>query len=613
MHPSTFAEPAQNRLVMSATPPTNNPAPHGPVTNGLAVYRRLAAYLKKDWRMLILGFFGFALYASSQMGAAWWLEQFVDAVEQNRFDDRVFLALAILGVFFVRGVGWLFGSYSFAHVARSLVNRLRLQMFDHLMVLPSSYYQQHSTPELTSKLIYNAEQVTGAATGALKTVISEGLTVLGLFGYMLYLNWRLTLLFVVIMPLIAVVVKFASKRLRRLSQNIQASVSDISASATEAIQGYQVVRIFGGTEAERQRFGQASERNRRQFMKLVVTDSVSTPVVQLLVAGVVAMLTYLAMSPAFLGEMSTGAFIAFITTAAMMAKPIRLLTEVNATIQKGIAAAESFFSLFDEAPEVDVGDLSLSKAEGDLVFDDVGFTYPTATVAAIQSVSLHVPAGTTLALVGRSGSGKSTLSSLIPRFFDVGRGQIRLDGQAIDRYTLASLRQQIALVNQHVVLFEGTIADNIAYGALSQASPEAIAQAADAAQVTEFTRNLPDGLNTMVGENGLLLSGGQRQRIAIARAILKDAPILILDEATSALDSESERFIQRALEHLMKNRTTIIIAHRLSTIEKADQIVVMEQGQVLEQGTHHDLLSQGGHYAALHRLQFSSNADAKQG
>jgi subfamily B ATP-binding cassette protein MsbA len=448
--------------------------------------------------------------------------------------------------------------------------------------------------------------VTGAATGALKTVISEGLTVLGLFGYMLYLNWRLTLLFMAILPLIGLVVRFASKRLRRLSQNIQSSVSDISASASEAIHGYQVVRIFGGAQAERERFGQASERNRRQFMKLVVTDSVSTPVVQMLVAAVVALLTYLAMSPAFLGAMSTGAFIAFISTAAMMAKPVRSLTEVNATIQKGIAAADSFFSLFDEAPEVDTGDVTLGKAQGDIVFDHVGFTYPNATAPAIRAVSLHVPAGSTVALVGRSGSGKSTLSSLIPRFFDVSEGQIRLDGQAIDRYTLESLRQQIALVNQHVVLFEGTIAANIAYGALANASPEAIAQAADAAQVTEFTQHLPDGLNTMVGENGLLLSGGQRQRIAIARAILKDAPILILDEATSALDSESERHIQRALEHLMQNRTTLIIAHRLSTIEKADQIVVMEHGQVLEQGTHSELLARGGHYAALHRLQFKT-------
>lgn len=585
----------------------NSPAPAS--FNGVTVYMRLAAYLRHDWKMLVVGFLGFALYAATQAGAAWWLEQFVNAVEQNRFDQRGYLAGLILAVFFVRGVGWLFGSYSFAHVARSLVNRLRTQMFDHLLVLPSSYYQRHSTAELTSKLIYNAEQVTGAATGALKTVISEGLTVLGLFAYMLYLNWRLTLLFMVILPLIGLVVRFASKRLRRLSQNIQSSVSDISASASEAIHGYQVVRIFGGAQAERERFGQASERNRRQFMKLVVTDSVSTPVVQMLVAAVVALLTYLAMSPAFLGAMSTGAFIAFISTAAMMAKPVRSLTEVNATIQKGIAAADSFFSLFDEAPEVDTGDVKLGKGHGDIVFDRVGFTYPNATAPAIRAVSLHVPSGSTVALVGRSGSGKSTLSSLIPRFFDVSEGQIRLDGQAIDRYTLESLRQQIALVNQHVVLFEGTIADNIAYGALASASPEAIAQAADAAQVTEFTRHLPDGLNTMVGENGLLLSGGQRQRIAIARAILKDAPILILDEATSALDSESERHIQRALEHLMQNRTTLIIAHRLSTIEKADQIVVMEQGQVIERGQHAELLASGGHYAALHRLQFASNAD----
>jgi subfamily B ATP-binding cassette protein MsbA len=574
--------------------------------DGLTVYVRLASYLRHDWKILMVGLLGFAVYAATQAGAAWWLEQFVDAVEKNRFDQRGYLAALILLVFFVRGLGWLFGSYGFAHAARSLVSRLRTQMFDHLLVLPSSYYQRHSTAELTSKLIYNAEQVTGAATGALKTVISEGLTVLGLFGYMLYLNWRLTLLFMAILPLIGLVVRFASKRLRRLSQNIQSSVSDISASASEAIHGYQVVRIFGGAQAERERFGQASERNRRQFMKLVVTDSVSTPVVQMLVAAVVALLTYLAMSPAFLGAMSTGAFIAFISTAAMMAKPVRSLTEVNATIQKGIAAAQSFFSLFDEAPEVDTGEVTLGKAQGDLVFDRVSFTYPNATAAAIRSVSLHVPAGSTVALVGRSGSGKSTLSSLIPRFFDVSEGQIRLDGQAIDRYTLQSLRQQIALVNQHVVLFEGTIAENIAYGALADASPDAVAQAADAAQVTEFTQHLPDGLNTRVGENGLLLSGGQRQRIAIARALLKDAPILILDEATSALDSESERHIQRALEHLMKNRTTLIIAHRLSTIEKADQIVVMEQGQVLEQGTHSALMAQGGHYAALHRLQFNT-------
>jgi len=581
------------------------PALHASPLSGLTIYRRLSAYMLADWPMLLVGFLGFALYAATQAGAAWWLEQFVDAVEKNQFDSRGYLAFLILAVFFVRGVGWLFGSYGFSYVARALVNRLRLQMFEHLLVLPSSFYQQNTTAELTSKLVYNAEQVTGAATGALKTLIREGLTVIGLFGYMLYLNWRLTLLFVAIMPAIGLVVRLASKRLRRLSENIQGSVGDISASATEAIHGYQVVRIFGGAQAERERFGRASERNRRQFMKLVVTDSVSTPVVQMLVAGVVALLTYLAMSPAFLGSMSTGAFIAFISTAALMAKPIRQLTEVNATIQKGIAAAESFFSLFDEAPEVDRGELVMGKSQGDLRFERVGFAYPNAENVALKDVNLHIAPGQTVALVGRSGSGKSTLSSLIPRFFDASSGVIRLDGEPIEHYTLESLRQQISLVNQHVVLFEGTIAENIAYGALANASPEAIAQAAEAAQVSEFMRHLPAGLDTLVGENGLLLSGGQRQRIAIARAILKDAPILILDEATSALDTESERLIQRALEHLMKNRTTLIIAHRLSTIEKADQIVVMERGEILERGTHHELLQRGGHYAALHQLQFA--------
>ena len=569
-----------------------------------AVLSRLSKYLQTEWLMLGMGFVGYAVYAGTQMGAAWWLEQFVNAVENNQFDARGFLALLILAIFFVRGLGWLFGNYGFSYVARSLVNRLRVQMFEHLLVLPSSFYQEHTTAELTSKLIYNAEQVTGAATGALKIVIREGLTVLGLFAYMLYLNWRLTLLFVLIMPLIGFVVSAASKRLRRLSQNIQSTVSDISASASEAIHGHQVVRIFGGAPSERERFGRASERNRRQFMKLVVTDSVSTPIVQMLVAGVVALLTYLAMSPAFLGSMSTGGFIAFISTAALMAKPIRALTEVNATIQKGIAAAESFFGLFDEPSETDQGVISLDKTRGDLVFEDVSFTYLQSEQPALSAINLHIAPGQTVALVGRSGSGKSTLSNLIPRFFDVSGGSIRLDGESIDRYTLASLRHQIALVNQHVVLFDGTIAENIAYGALSNASKEAIEQAADAAQVTEFTRHLPAGLDTLVGENGLLLSGGQRQRIAIARAILKDAPILILDEATSALDTESERHIQRALENLMKNRTTLIIAHRLSTIEKAHQIVVMDRGQIVEQGTHQALLSRQGHYAALHQLQF---------
>jgi subfamily B ATP-binding cassette protein MsbA len=447
--------------------------------------------------------------------------------------------------------------------------------------------------------------VTGAATDALKTAVREGLTVIGLFGYMLYLNWKLTLLFVVVAPLVGGVVALASKRLRRLSHGIQDSVGDISSAASEAIKGYQVVRIFGGAEAERTRFNRVSERNRRQFMKMVVTQSITTPVVQMLVAAVVALLTYIAMSPALVASMTTGQFIAFISAASLMAKPIRQLTEINSTVQKGIAAAESFFGLFDELPEHNTGSQKLTVAQGRIEFKSVSFTYPQSDEPALKQVSFRIEPGETVALVGRSGSGKSTLAGLLPRFYDVVEGEILLDDRPLSDYTLDSLRSQIALVNQHVVLFEGSIAENIAYGALAGASDEAIRAAADAAMVSEFADRLPLGLNTLVGENGLLLSGGQRQRIAIARAILKDAPLLILDEATSALDTESERFIQTALEHVVKDRSTLVIAHRLSTIERADRILVMENGMIIEQGNHTELLAQGGSYARLYNMQFN--------
>ena len=507
----------------------------------------------------------------------------------------------------MRGIGTLLGNYGFSYEARAVVSRLRFQMFDHLLVLPCSFYQQNTSSELLSKLTYNVEQVTGAATDALKTAVREGLTVLGLFGYMLFLNWKLTLLFVAVAPLVGGVVALASKRLRRLSHGIQDSVGDISASASEAIKGYQVVRVFGGAESERARFNKASERNRRQFMKMVVTQSVTTPVIQMLVAAVVALLTFIAMSPALIASMTTGQFIAFISAASLMAKPIRQLTEINSTVQKGIAAAESFFQLFDEEPEKNTGSVVLKDAKGRVEFRDVSFTYPKSESQALKHVSFYIEPGETVALVGRSGSGKSTLAGLLPRFYDVQQGEILLDDRPLSDYTLESLRNQIALVNQHVVLFEGTIAENIAYGALSGASEEAISAAADAAMVTEFVERLPDGLNTLIGENGLLLSGGQRQRIAIARAILKDAPLLILDEATSALDSESERFIQTALEHVIKDRSTLVIAHRLSTIERADRILVMEQGVVVEQGSHAELLAQGGSYARLYNMQFNQD------
>lgn len=573
--------------------------------NSLQVYRRLLGYVKPYWPAFTVSVVGFAIYALSQMLSAKWFEWFVDAIEAGQFDSRYWIAAAILGIFFIRGLGTFLGNYGLAYIARYVIHWLRIDLFKQLMVLPSGYYHRASSGELLSRLTYNVEQVTGAATDALKVTIRDGLTVLALFGYMFYLNWKLTLLFLVIGPVVGAVVGVAARRMRRISRNVQNSVGDITSSASEAIKGYQVVRIFGGVDSETERFVNASQQNRRQFMKMVVTQSGLTPIVQMLVAGVIALLTFLAMDPNLVDQMSTGQFISFISAAAMMAKPVRSLTEVSGMIQKGVAAAESLFEVIDAEPENNSGTRVITRARGQLAFEHIRFTYGDPDKPVLNGISLEVPAGETVALVGRSGSGKSTLAGLLPRFYDVSEGRIVLDGQGIEEYTLESLRQQIALVNQQVILFNGSIADNIAYGAMAGCSREQIEAAAQAAHVSEFVRHLPEGLDTLVGENGMLLSGGQRQRIAIARAILKDAPILILDEATSALDTESERHIQAALDNVMEGRTTLVIAHRLSTIENADRILVMEAGQIIEQGSHGELIRQGGAYASLHNLQFT--------
>ncbi|WP_261843395.1 lipid A export permease/ATP-binding protein MsbA [Aliamphritea ceti] len=573
--------------------------------SSLDTYFRLLAYLKPHWPAFALSVVGFFIFAGSQTASAKWLEMFVDSIEKGQYDNRTLLALGIISIFFVRGVGTFLGNYGISYVARFVVHYLRIDLFDRLMVLPSEFYHKHSSSELLARLTYNVEQVTGAATDALKVAIREGLTVVGLFGYMLYLNWKLTLLFLVIGPVVGAVVAFASKRMRRISKNVQGTVGDITASAAEAIKGFQVVRVFGGIESETKRFEQASQRNRQQYMKMVVTQSITTPIVQMLVAGVIAVLTFLAMEPSLVQQMSTGEFIAFISAASLMAKPIRQLTEINATIQKGLAAAQSLFEIIDTDAERDVGTESVSRIRGQLTFKDLSFRYPQAEKLTLRNISMNVQPGETVALVGKSGSGKTSLANLLPRFYDHLDGELLIDGMPIECIGLLDLRRQIALVNQQVVLFDGTIAENIAYGALAQASEDAVLAAAEAAHVMEFVRHLPDGLETVVGENGMLLSGGQRQRIAIARAILKDAPILILDEATSALDTQSERHIQDALENVMRGRTTLVIAHRLSTIETADRILVMDDGQIIEQGSHRELLAQQGVYAGLHRLQFS--------
>jgi subfamily B ATP-binding cassette protein MsbA len=573
--------------------------------NGLRLYLRLLSYVKRQWPLFLISVAGFALYASTQAGFAKWMETVVQAIEKGGLDNRGWLALSVLGLFMVRGTGTFLGNYFITRIARTLVHELRLELFQKMQRLPSAFYHQNSSGSLLTKLTYNVEQVTGAATNAVKVVIQEGLTVVGLFIYMVYLNWKLTLIFLVVGPLIGLLVSYVSKRFRRLSKQLQDSMGGVTNSASEAIKGYQVVRTFGGEAFEVERFNRVSLKNRDQFMKLMITQSLSTPIVQFMVACALAALMYFAMDPEIMATMNTGEFIAFITAAGMLTKPLRQLTDVNSVIQKGIAAAQSVFETMDEPAENDNGSRTLLRAKGAIDINGLTFRYPNTDRDILKQIDLHIEPGQQVALVGRSGSGKSTLAGLLPRFFDTAQPEhILLDGYPLQDYRLDDLRDQIALVNQQVILFNGTIAENIAYGALASRSKAEIEAAAKAAHVMEFVEQYPKGLDTLVGENGVLLSGGQRQRIAIARAILKDAPILIMDEATSALDTESERHIQLAMERVMEGRTTLVIAHRLSTIEHADLIVVMDQGRIVEQGSHKALLAQGGAYAQLHNLQF---------
>jgi len=510
----------------------------------------------------------------------------------------------------VRGLAGFISTYGMEHVGRNIIRDMRKQMFSHLMRLPTTFYDQTSSGQLTSKLIYDVEKVAQAATKAVTIVVRDTFTIIGLLILMFYTNWKLSLVFLLIGPMITVLVVFVSKRFRRISKRIQASMGNVTQLSQQITEGHRVVKMFGGEDGEDKHFSKANEYNRRQNMKLAATRAISVPTSQFLGACGLAVILYVATSEEMLKTLTVGTFMSFVAASMLLLAPMKRLTMVQATVQQGIAAAQSVFTLLDDAAEKDTGTNTLKKSQGSLEFRNVTFAYASATASAtrnvLQNISFSAKAGETIAIVGRSGSGKSTLVSLLPRFYDITDGEILLDDMPLHTIKLSDLRQQISLVSQDITLFNDTVANNIAYGSMSNCSEAEMIAAAKAAHALEFIEAMPEGFQTTVGDKGVLLSGGQRQRIAIARALLKNAPIIILDEATSALDTESERYIQDALGALMKSRTTLVIAHRLSTVENADKILVLREGQIVESGTHTELLAAGKGYAGLYQMQFDN-------
>jgi len=575
--------------------------------NSVTTYKRLLGYVRQHLSVFLLAILGMAISAATETGFAALMKPLMDKSFVAKDPEMINLApLLLLLLFIVRGISAFMATYYLESVSRRVIKTIREQIFRHFLQLPSRYYDSNSSGQLLSKLVYDTEQVTVATGQAITVMVKDSLSVLGLLAWMFYLNWQLSLTFVVLTPILAVLVVLVSKRFRKLSTRIQTSMGDVTHVSEEAIVGQRVIKIFGGQKYEKEHFDSVNEYNRRQQMKLVATQSISVNFIQFLVAGALALIIYVATLPTMQTDVSVGTFISFMFAMMLLLPAVRNLTNVNAYLQRGIAAATSIFSLLDQKPEQDLGTRELATVKGNIHFRNIRFAYDASKGDVLNNIDLEIEAGQTVAFVGRSGSGKSTLVSLLPRFYEIDHGRIEIDGHDIRDLKLESLRSHIALVSQEVVLFNDTIRRNIAYGTLSECSDEQIRMAAKAAHVQEYVDKLPEGFETMVGEGGALLSGGQRQRLAIARALLKDAPILILDEATSALDNESERAIQAALTELMQNRTTLVIAHRLSTIEGADKIVVMDHGDIVETGTHAELLENNGYYAELYRLQFNA-------
>ncbi len=572
---------------------------------GTAVYRRLLGYALPHWRVFALASLGMAVYGATDAGFAALMKPMLDGSFVQR-DPTVIRAIPplLVGLFVLRlGAGFA-ATYGMSWIGRKVITRLRSDLFHHLLRLPSRFYDEISSGQLLARFTYHVEQVSQATTSVVTILVRDSLTVIALLAWMFYVNVELSLVMLVVGPVIALMVRVLTRRLRRVSGRIQNSVEDVSRVAEEAIEGNREVRVFGGQEYEAGRFDRVNENNRRANMKLVVTNAVATPLSQLVAAVALAGIIYLATLPAMLAQLTVGTFVSFITAMMLLLPPLKRLTSINATLQRGIAAGESLFAVLDTEAEADTGTLRPECVRGAVEYRDVGFAYDPYKGPVLTDISFRVEPGETLAIVGRSGSGKSTLIDLLPRFYEPQSGVILLDGVDLRAYRLDALRDHIAWVGQRVVLFDDTIGANIAYGRRGAVTAAQVRAAAKAAHALEFIERLPEGFETRVGENGVRLSGGQRQRIAIARALLKDAPILLLDEATASLDSHSEQEIQAALQTLLHSRTTLVIAHRLSTVERADRLLVLDRGRIVETGTHAALLARDGHYAALHRTQF---------